>query len=124
MAMPRLTVTAEYQPYISTLGDSTLPQTNRTGKGYSRYAPSVVTMLTQTPAGGVVMPPDARHAWITIANYPIRARTDGVDPTPTEGLLIPANTMIEVENQRQFLEQFRFVDTAAGASEVDCMFFV
>lgn len=116
---------AEYQPYISQQGSSDLRQANWTGNGYSLY--NVTNMTVRTLAGavddGVPMPSDARHAWLSITGGSIRVRTDGVDPSATRGLLLPSGTLLPVENQRQFLEQLRFIATSATV-EVSAMWFL
>jgi hypothetical protein len=121
--MPMLTFEAELQPYINQLGDSSLVQSNRAGKGYSLFLPSVPTKFTDAPNDGVSMPFDARHAIITIKNGGIRCRTDATNPSVGSGLYLPVGTVLMFKNQRQLLEQFVFVDSVGETSEVSAMWF-
>lgn len=121
--MSTIVVGAEHSPYINQPGDSSLPQANRTGKGYARYLPTTDTMFTTAPTSGTALPVDARHAWIMVKDFPIRIRTDGTPATAGEGLYIPAGTLIQAENQLMFLQQLHFINTAAGAAEVTVMWF-
>lgn len=127
MSLLSLTFEGEFQPYVSQQGASDLLQANWTGKGYARYTPTIATMFTDTPAGpagGAGLPTDGRHAYVMVKAGGIRVRTDATNPTPTEGLYVPAGTLIKFTNQRQMLLQFRFIDSATETSEVSCMWFV
>lgn len=116
-------VNVDYQPYVNVLGDNTLAQANRAGKGYALWNPTGATRLTSAVVDGTVMQADTRHAWITIKGGGVRIRTDGTDPTATSGHYIAPGTMIQVENQRQFLEQLRFINASGEISEVSATFF-
>jgi hypothetical protein len=95
---------------------------NYTGTGYARYTPSTVKKLTDAPAAGSALPTFAQHAIITVATKPVRMRFDGTDPTASEGLLIPADSVLVFPDQMELLKQMRFIDTAAGASEVTAVY--
>lgn len=113
-------IAADWVPFVSVAqGDANLPQNNLTGKGYARYTPTTVKKLTDAPAnaGGVAIPDGARSAVLTVASNPIRFRTDATDPTASEGVLLAVGTWF-FPNQREWLRALRFIDTAAGASEV------
>jgi hypothetical protein len=117
-----LNLSADWGMFINSgLGSADLPQNNRTGNGYALYNPTTAKMLTLTPVGGVAMPAEARHALIAVTTNPIRFRTDGTDPTGAAGLILPTGFWV-FENQRAMLEQFRFIDSSAGASEVTVMY--
>lgn len=124
MSFPILTFEAEMQPYINAQGASDLPQTQRAGKGSALFTPTIATRFSDTPASGTALPPDARHAYVTVKAGGIRARTDGTNPTPTTDLYIPAGTMLTFKNQRQIMEQFRFIDSTGETSEVSAMWLV
>jgi hypothetical protein len=120
----QLNISADWAPYISIgQGDPGLAQNNRSGNGYARYTPTTAKQLSTTPAAGAALPNDARSAWIYVLTNPVRVRTDGTNPTASEGFYIAAGSLIIVENQREFLRQLRFIDTAAGASEVTVQYF-
>ncbi len=115
-------IAADWVPFVSVgQGDANLPQNNLTGTGYARYTPTAAKILTGTPAAGTAMPAGARSAVISVGSNPIRYRTDGTDPTASEGLLLPVGVWF-FPNQREWLRQFRFIDTAAGASEVTVVY--
>lgn len=117
-----LNLSADWQMFINAgMGWDALSQNARAGNGYARYAPSSAKMLTSAPAAGVALPTEARHALLAVSNFPVRFRTDGTNPTATEGILLPVGFWV-FENQRPLLEQMRFIDTAAGASEVTVMY--
>jgi hypothetical protein len=120
---PVLTFEAEFQPYVSQQGNSSLPQANWTGKGYSLFRPAVVTRFSDAADDGTSMPLDARHAFVFVKAGGIRIRTDATNPSPTSGLYIPAGTLLTFKNQAQTLQQFRFVDNTGETSEVSCMWF-
>lgn len=124
MSNPVLTISAEWQPYVSQgMGDASLDQNNRTGKGYARYSVSgVARTLTSTPDAGVSLPTLARHAWISIQNAAVRIRTDATNPTTAEGVVLPAGTLLQVENQRSFLLNLGFV-CPSGTAEVTVNYF-
>ena len=121
--MPELYFKAEYQPFVNTLGDTSSVQMNRAGKGYSMFKPSAPAMFTDAPNDGVSMPPEARHAFISIKGGGIRARTDGTNPSGSSGLYIPPGSLLTFETQAQTFQQFRFVDSQGETSEVTCMWF-
>jgi hypothetical protein len=111
-------ISGPWTPFINQgVGDSALPQNNRSGKGYARYTPNAAIQLTATPDAGVVLPAEANSMVLSVKDNPIRYRTDGTDPTASEGLYLPVGVWF-FEDQRAWMEQFRFIDTAAGASEV------
>lgn len=111
-------IAADWVPFVNVgQGDANLPQNALTGNGYARYTPTTVKKLTDTPAAGVAIPAGARSAIITVASNPIRFRTDATDPTASEGVLLAVGTWF-FPNQREWLRALRFIDTAAGASEV------
>lgn len=118
-----ITIAAEWQPYISQQGASDLPQANWSGKGYARCTPTAAQQFS-TVAAGTALPSDARHAIISVKGGGIRVRTDGTDPTASEGLYIPVGTLLRFEDQRQTLLQFRFINSTAETSEVTAMWFV
>lgn len=121
--MSLITVDSEWGMFKDAdLGDATLQQNNLDGKDYARHTPTTAKTLASTPAAGVTLPTSAVHAIISVATNPIRIRTGGTNPTASEGLLLPVGTILSVTNQRSFLEQLRFIDTAAGASEVTVMY--
>lgn len=122
--MLSLTFEGEFQPYINQQGASDLPQAAWSGKGYARYTPTAATLLTDTPAAGTALPSDARHAIVTVINGGIRVRTDGTNPTSTEGLYVPAGTVITFPNKRQTLLQWRMINSSGEVSEVTAMWFV
>lgn len=116
--MTQSVVAVERIPFINQgVGDSALPQNNRSGKDYARYTPTVATRLTDAPAAGVTIPDEANCATISVKGNPIRYRTGGTNPTASEGLYLPVGVWF-FENSRAWLLEFRFIDTAAGASEV------
>lgn len=110
----------EFNPFIST--GNTGPYSALSGNGYARYTPNAAIALTEAPDAGAALHPQARHAIISVLTNPIRVRTDGTDPTASEGLLVPAGTLIYVRNSPVFLQNFKMIDTAAGASEVTVMY--
>ena len=113
-------VAVEWTPFINQgIGDSSLAQNNRAGNGYARYTPSTASRLTTNTnlAAGVTLPAEANCAVVSVKSNPIRYRTDGTNPTASEGLYLPVGVWF-FENQRPWLLEFRFIDTAAGASEV------
>lgn len=124
MSGANLVFDAEIQPYISQQGASDLPQANWTGKGDALYTPTSAQLLSAAPAVGTALPADARHAIISVKDGGIRVRTDGTNPTSIRGLYIPAGTMVTIKNQRQMLEQFRFINASGEVSEVTANWFV
>lgn len=122
--MLSLTFEGEFQPYINQQGSSDLLQANWTGKGYARYTPTAAQLLTGTVAAGTALPSDARHAILSVINGGIRVRTDGTNPSATEGLYIPAGTLVTFPNKRQSLEQWRMINSSGEVSEVTAMWFV
>lgn len=114
----------EFQPYITQQGASDLPQASWSGKGYARYTPTSAQLLTGAVAAGTALPSDARHAILSVINGGIRVRMDGTDPTSTEGLYIPAGTLITFVNKRQPLLQWRFINASGEVSEVTSAWFV
>ena len=123
MATPMLTFDAEMQPYINQLGDSSLPQMNRAGKGTAVFTPTINQKLSDTPASGTALPSDARHAILWVKNGGIRVRSDTKAATPTVGLYIGPNTILVFKNQRQMLEQWQMIDNSGETSEVSAMWF-
>jgi hypothetical protein len=124
MSLPILTFEAEFQPYISQQGAPDLPQANWTGKGYGRFTPTAAEKLTDPSlAAGTALPPDARHAFLSVKGGGIRVRTDGTDPTATEGLYIPAGSLMTFRNQRQTLLQWRMIQASGEIAEVTAMWF-
>jgi hypothetical protein len=121
--MISLTFEGEFQPYISQQGASDLPQASWSGKGYARYTPTVAQLLTGAVAAGTALPSDARHAIISVKDGGIRVRTDGTNPTSTEGLYVPAGTIITFANKRQTLLQWRFINASGEVSEVTAAWF-
>lgn len=122
--MISLVFEGELQPYINQQGSSDLPQANWNGKGYARYTPTSAQLLTGTVAAGTALPGDARHCIMSVKAGGIRFRTDGTDPTSTEGLYLPSGTLIRFVNQRQILLQFRFINASTETSEVTTAWFV
>jgi hypothetical protein len=121
--MPLLTFDAELQPYINQLGDTSLPQTQRQGNGYSKYTPAMGQKLSDPPADGVAMPSDARSAFMFVKGGGIRVRTDGIPASNVSGLYIPAGTLLVFKNQRQTLEQWQMADSLGETAELSCMWF-
>ena len=94
---------------------------NRTldGKDYARYAPTTEKRLSDAPAAGNALPSSACQAMITVLTNPISFRVGTTAATAGEGGVIPAGYMLMATgDERAFLENFRFIDTAAGASSV------
>lgn len=111
-------VAVPWTPFINQgVGDSALAQNNRTGNDYARYTPTAAKRLTDTPAAGSTLPSEANCMIVSVKDNPIRYRTGGTNPTAAEGLYLPVGVWF-FEDQRGWMEQFRFIDTAAGASEV------
>lgn len=123
MAYPVLTFEAEMQPYINQLGDSSLPQANRAGKGYAKFTPTMPTKFTDTPVDGTSMQLDARHAFVTVKGGGIRVRTDATAPSATSGWYIPAGSVLVFKNQAQMLQNWQMVDNQGETSEVSANFF-
>jgi hypothetical protein len=117
-----LNLSADWGMFVNSgLGSSDLLQNLRADKDYFRYLPTTVKRLTGSPAGGVVLPTEARHAILIVANFPVRMRIGVTDATAAEGFLVPAGFYL-FEDQRAFLESVSFIDTTAGASEVSGMY--
>lgn len=113
------TMVREWGMYVDLdIGDPALPQNNRAGKSYASYTPNVATRLTDTPDDGVALPADANCAVIVVEGKPVRYMVGDDDAEAAVGLLWFADTTHPYENQRQFLENVSFIDTAAGASRV------
>jgi len=123
MTLALVTLEAELQPYINQLGAVGLPQTMRAGSGVGVFTAAMVQKFSDNPASGVALPSDARHAIVVVKGGGIRVRTDQTDPTGATGLYLPAGTLLFFKNQRQLLEQWRFVDSAGETAEVSCMWF-
>lgn len=111
-------IAGPWTPFINQgVGDSGLAQNSRSGNGYARYAPTAATRLSTTPTAGVALPAEANCMVVSVESNPIRFRTDGTNPTNSEGTLLPVGVWF-FEDQRAWMEQFRFIDSAAGASSV------
>lgn len=120
-----LTLSQDWQPFVDAgVGMSDQPQNQRDGAGYARYAPTAVKTLSDSPGNGTALPAEARHALITINSNPVRMRFDGTAATAANGVLIQTNTLLRIENSREMLKAISFIDTSAGASEVDVAYFV
>ena len=93
--------------------------------GYAKYTPSTVKSLSSACAGTacVTLPATATHAIIQVSTNPIRMRSDGTNPTATEGVPIAAETTLIISNSPAWLAALKFIDTAAGASEVNVAYF-
>lgn len=117
-----LNLSADWGMFVdSGMGSADLPQNLRASKDYFRYLPTTVKRLTGTPAGGVALPTEARHAILIVASFPVRMRIGLTDATAAEGFLVPTGFYL-FENQRPFLENVSFINTAAGAAEVSGMY--
>jgi hypothetical protein len=114
-------ISADWQPVVVST-DSYGPFNSANG-GYARYTPTTAKGLTDSPIVGTALPGIARHAIITVKDNPIRWRADGTAPTASEGHYMPAGTDLAVENSADWLKRFKFIDTAAGASEVTVTYF-
>lgn len=118
--MTILAISADWIP-VSVTDDAT-PYGNANG-GYARYTPTTVKALSDAPVAGTTLPAIARHAIINVRSNPIRYKVDGNSPTASEGQFLAAGTDLVIENQPRTLKQFKFIDAAAGASEVTITYF-
>lgn len=121
--MVTLVLDAELQPYISQQGASDLPQASWSGKDVAVFTPDTATLLSDTPDAGTALPADCGSAFIYVKGGGIRVRTGGTNPTSTLGLYVPEGTMLTFRNQRQILQQFRFIDSSGEVSEISAMWF-
>lgn len=86
------------------------------GKGYARYLPTTAKRVSDAPTAGATIPAQAREALVYINTAAIRYRTDGVNPTATEGVLVqpPAVLFFDFFHMSE-LREFRFIQVSAGA---------
>lgn len=113
----------EWGMYVdASIGDANLPQNNGDGSDYARYAPTTATRLTDAPTSGVELPSDANCAVIVVEDNPVRIRVGSTDATATEGVTWFAGSSHSFENQRAFLENVSFIDTATGPSRVTILY--
>ena len=91
------------------------------GIGKATFTPNVVTTLTDAPDAGVAMPAATRAIEITVETNPIRYWTTGDDPTATAGLVLYAGTTL-FQDDPNWINGFKFIDTSAGASTVQVEF--
>lgn len=113
----------EWGMYVNLgIGDSELPHNTGAGSDYARYAPTTVKRLTVAGAAGVALPADADCAVIVVLNNPIRIRVGPTDATAVEGVTWFANSTHVFENQRTFLANLSFIDTAAGPARVEILY--
>lgn len=88
-----------------------------TGKGYASYtAPASASTLATTPEAGVAIHPWAQSAVIcNVGTTAIRWST-AVTPTATLGNQLAAGACIVQEDNRYWLDSFRFIRESAGAA--------
>lgn len=112
-------IATEWGMYVDAgIGDVDLPINTGDGNDYARYAPTTATRFTDAPEEGVALPSDANCAVIVVEDNPIRIRVGTGDATADEGVLWFADSTHTFENQRTFLQNVSFIDTAAGAASV------
>lgn len=76
--------------------------------------------LTPTIATGLTVPAGAKFAYISQRTQPSRWRDDGTSPSATVGIFLAAN---EVLIYRGDLSAIEFIDTAAGAGNVEIAYY-
>jgi len=86
------------------------------GLGYARYLPTTAKKLTDAPTAGVSLPAGTTGAVIFVNVAPIRYRTDGTNPTASEGVQVPAGTSLVFRAaDASQLSVFAFIEASSGA---------
>lgn len=102
-----------WEPFI---GTDPFDGTTLVGKGYARHAVTTAVQLSAAPAAGAVIHRLAKHAIIHVEVGQIRIRTDGTNPTISEGQLIDTGEKLIYENQRAQLLAFRMISVSGTAT--------
>lgn len=86
---------------------------HRGPNGYEQINPTTATGLTPPNAGSSL-------AMIQVEGQPVRYRDDGTAPTADLGNVIAAGDTLVYTGDMETVE---FIDTAAGASEVNVLYY-
>jgi hypothetical protein len=97
-----------------------------TNNGYARFsnlsaARNIFSATTSAGDKGNALFPPPSGAVIAVGAQPVRWRY-GVDPTSSEGVLLPVGTIWVIENQPVLLQDLRFIETTASA-EITILYF-
>lgn len=86
------------------------------GLGYAKYLPTTVKRLSDAPSVGAPMHRLVTGAIMTVTVASIRYRTDGTNPTATNGTVFPSGAIIRwTIADLPKLKEFRFIQVTSGA---------